>query len=310
MHRILSILFPAQPSTIYIFTRNIIVLGICLFFLTRTVNTWIEYRLQPSQGLTSARDLDQDRADRAKNTLQPRTQVDIKTIVEGNIFGGSPVEPEKESQDADVELDDLPLAENLKEFQLIGTIITSDDQSWAIIENTKNNQQELKAVGDRIKEARITKIIRNNVVVNDGQQDAALSIDYKVRARLQDTSSEKSRRSNETQEEKQQQQRVNLERESVQSALTDFNKILEQARITPYLEEGISVGMQVSNIDEGSFFDTLQLKDGDILIRTEASELNSPQGILDLIQEIEGPDAVLLQIRRNGQDMTMQYQVE
>jgi type II secretory pathway component PulC len=57
-------------------------------------------------------------------------------------------------------------------------------------------------------------------------------------------------------------------------------------------------------------FHSLRLQDGDILVSTETSDLRTPQGIMDLIQELETEDAVRLNIRRNGQDMTMRYEVQ
>ncbi|MFW6105897.1 MAG: hypothetical protein ACOC5H_00885, partial [Desulfovermiculus sp.] len=183
---------------------------------------------------------------------------------------------------------------------------SSSGTSWAIIEDSKSKQQELKKTGDRVKNTRIKDILRNNVIVNDGQQDAALSIDYKVREELQESSVSKSQASSGTEDE----QTIVLDREEIAGTRTGINDVLEQARIQPHLDQGVSVGLQISDIQDEGLFHSLQLQNEDILVSTETSDLRTPQGIMDLIQELETEDAVRLNIRRNGQDMTMHYEVQ
>ena len=309
MPSLFSRLFPSQPSTSYLVIRKMLVLGLCLFFVAQAVNTWITYssqtppeQLSPKDGQQSIHSVSLDE--------KKKPQIDVQTIIQRNIFGGSPEDLKggKEKTSAP-ELDKLPLAEYLKDFRLLGTIVTSDGTSLAIILNTRSKKQELKSVGDRLNGARITDIVRNNVIVNNGEQDAALSIDYKVRARLEESSSQKPTSSVEAKEE-QKQKAVTLDRERIQDALSDLDATLEQSSISPYLEDGVSVGIQVDNIQKDSFLRTLQLQDKDILMHTANLELNTPQGILDLIQELQGSDAVMLSIRRDGQDMILQYQLE
>lgn len=306
MHKILSIVFPAQPSRLYLFTRSILVLGVCLFFLFQTVRTWIDLHQQaPDQYLAEVTQ-QQPQEEAALSHGDRASGVDIEAIIDRNIFGGSPAAEDKEKSAGDVELEDIPLAENIKDIELIGTIVSSGGPTWAIIENSKSKQQELKKVGDRVKNARIINILRNNVIVNDGRQDAALSIDYKVRGQLQQSSAPKSQVSSGTEENKV----IVLDQENIAAALTETNDVLEQARIQPHQEQGVSVGLQLSDIQSESFFHSLQLQDGDILVSTETSDLRSPQGVMDLIQELETSDIVYLHIRRNGQNMTMRYKVQ
>ncbi|WP_027370960.1 hypothetical protein [Desulfovermiculus halophilus] len=285
-----------------------LVLGICLYFLTTAVNSWIGHELQPIPDTRFGTPPAGSREATGESGDQNTDAVDIQTIVQRNIFGGSPIEPaEGEGATSEMDLKDLPLAENIKQFRLIGTITTSEDNSWAIIEDTKNNRQELKTVGDRINDARITDIVRNNVIVNAGQEDAALSIDYKVRDRLQESSNQNSPSAAET--ENGQEETVALDREEIREAVSDLSGILEQADLSLHGKDGTSVGMQINNIQEGSFFDLLQLKNGDVLVRTKDAELTSPQGVLDLVQEVESADSVQLQIQRNGEEKTLLYRL-
>jgi general secretion pathway protein C len=306
MHKLLSIVFPAHPTRLYLFTRSILVLGICLFFLFQFVRTWTDLRQQPSDKYIAGAAKEQSQPDEVLDHEDPGSAVDIQAIIERNIFGGSPAAEDTVRNDTDVELEEIPLAENIKDIQLIGTIISSSGPSWAIIEDSKSKQQELKKVGDRVKNARIIDILRNNVIVNDGQQDAALSIDYKVRGELQVSSAPKSQGSSGAEDE----QAIVLDRAEIAGTLAGINDVLEQARIQPHLEQGVSVGLQISDIQGEGLFHSLRLQDGDILVSTETSDLRTPQGIMDLIQELETEDAVRLNIRRNGQDMTMRYEVQ
>lgn len=292
-----------KPSNTVILLRNLIVIFICVFFLSNGLNSWFQYQLEPDY---SGRVNRQDPGRTADNShALEQTAVDTGIIIERNVFGGSPYEPSEEEK-KQMALEQIPLAENLKHFLLIGTIIKSDAENIAIIEDKKKRQQQMYVRGDQLEGATIKQILRNNVVVNDGNEDKMLSIDYQLRQRMQKATA--------TVEDEVAsdwpQQTFSLDKQYVQTAMSDMNALLQSARIRPFIRNGKPQGFELSRIRKDSLFDRLHLHDGDILLGTEGMDITNPQQILNLSKELKNKDAVKLRLNRKGRDMLFEYNLQ
>jgi hypothetical protein len=171
-----------NPSRRLRLVRNLLLLSICVFALSSGLNSWLSYRLEKPPAVRNYR---QEPGAPDKVPGRPgQTRGDTDLIIKQNIFGGSPYEPSRD-EEKKTALKNIPLARDLKQFLLIGTIITSDAENIAIIENQRKREQQMYVKGDQIQGAAITRILRNNVIVNDGSNDKMLSIDYQIRKRLQ-----------------------------------------------------------------------------------------------------------------------------
>ena len=162
--------------------RNLLLLFICVLFLSNGLNSWFSYRLEPRPSLPVHRQ-EPGAPDRTPGGSE-QTKGHADLIIKQNIFGGSPYEPSRE-EEKKTALKNIPLARDLEQFLLIGTIIKSDGENIAIIEDQRKREQQMYVKGDQIQGAGITRILRNNVILNDGSSDKMLSIDYQIRKRLQ-----------------------------------------------------------------------------------------------------------------------------
>ncbi len=307
MNKALGIIFPDSPTPVYFFLRNLLVLGICLFFLVRSLNIWLGFRLDPRKthitDNTHQTEVIQGREKDSADEVIPETRV----ITQRNIFGGSPVQPEeKNGQEQAIELEEIPLAVDLKEFKLIGTMIGSDRENRAVIENTSTQQQGIYVVADQLKHAQIKKILRNNVIVNDGKQDEMLSLDYKVRARLAE-GKVLGRSGSASAGEERAEQSYDLSADLMDDALSNINDILQQVRIRPYLSKGKHQGFEIRDIAKGSFFDAVHLQDGDVLLGTARTRLDNPEHLLPMINKFRNKNKIHLRIKRNNREMIIHY---
>jgi general secretion pathway protein C len=222
-------------------------------------------------------------------------------VVQRNIFGGK-AESDAREQEESISLENIPLAEKISNLKLIGTIVGSGDYRLAIIEDTGKRSQDFYREGERLNEARIKRILRNNVVVTLDGQDKVLSIDYKTRKRLQKSgSSGGSGRSG---------REVTLDRDYVLSSLSNVQSIMRSARIMPYMRDGETVGFRVSSLKRGGFFDKLNLQNGDVVLSANGQKLLSPEEVMQMAQDIRNQDRVSLQIRRGGRTMTLNYNLQ
>ena len=162
--------------------RNLLLLSICVFALSSGLDSWLSYRLEQPPAVQNYRQ-EPGAPDKVPGSPE-QTRGDTDLIIKQNIFGGSPYEPSRD-EEKKTALKNIPLARDLDQLLLIGTIITSDAENIAIIEDQRKREQQMYVKGDQVQGAAITRILRNNVIVNDGSNDKMLSIDYQIRKRLQ-----------------------------------------------------------------------------------------------------------------------------
>lgn len=292
-----------KPSGSVLLLRNLLVIFICVFFLTNGLNSWLEYHLSPDYtGLISRQQ--QGGPEKKAKSLEQEAG-DSHVIIARNIFGGNPYES-TDDEKAEMALEQIPLAENLKHLLLIGTIVKSDAENIAIIEDKKKRTQQMYIKGDQLQGATIKQILRNNVVVNDGKEDKMLSIDYQLRERMEKMSDSVASSADVAQ----QQQTFSLDKEYVQSAMTNMNSLLQSARIRPFIKNGKPLGFQLSRIRKESLFDRLHLSNGDVILGTQEMEITNPQQMLNLSKELRKKDTVNLRINRGGQDMIFKYNLQ
>jgi type II secretion system protein C len=303
MTTLLDILLPKKPSRLYLIIRNGALIVVCAFFAASAIQSYLEYRLAPLEA-SSFQSADVGQSPDKTSPKVSRNEIQIQTIVDRNIFGGS-TEPAPEDEE-DISLDEIPLAENLKDLRLLGTIVHSDQPGWAIVENKKKRKQELLREGDSIEEAKIKKILRNNVVIQLGDEDKVLSIDYKTRQRMKErTSSSAPETSVEVDD-----SMITLDRNYVISSLSNVNDVMRSARILPYLENGDPIGFRLNAIRNNSFFDKLQLKNGDIILGADGEPVTSPQRLLQMAEQLKNQNQVSLKVRRGDKDLELEYNLQ
>lgn len=301
IHSIVSNLL-LNPSRSVVFVRNLLLMGICVLLLNRVWNSWGRYHREQDPSLQVEHRISRNAFE--KNRLREPQRVDTEVIIEQNIFGGSAFEPsQKEKMAADLER--IPLAEDLKQFLLIGTIVKSDAANIAVIEDRHKKEQKMYVQGDQLQGATIKRIYRNNVILHDGTADKMLSIDYKIREKMQQLND----KTPQVSEEDRGQRIVTVERDDVLN-LFDMESILKNTNFRPILTNNTPQGFELSQIQNGSLFDILQLHDGDILLGTRQTEYRNINQLKGIIEAFRNEGQIALRIIRNGQDMTIAYRLQ
>jgi len=91
----------------------------------------------------------------------------------------------------------------------------------------------------------------------------------------------------------------------------DFGKILTQALCTPEMVNGKPSGFRCSQIEKGSIFDTIGLKDGDVIVAIDGEPLLDPTTAIGKLQGIKEGKArgVGFTIQRGGATQQLQINV-
>ncbi len=218
----------------------------------------------------------------------------FQVITERNLFGSL----DKASEDVnEEEIEELELT-SLK-IALLGTVTGSEQNAFAVIEETDKRKQGLYKIGDSVQNATVKKILREKVVLRVGTKDEILTMEESAASRR-----DKRRRPSKSTERG---TTITVSRKDIQNSLKDINKLMSEVRIRPHFKDGQSDGLSVSRIKGGSIFSKLGLRNGDIVQKINGEPINSPDEVLMLYEKLKSGSRVSLEVTRKGEPKTMNY---
>ncbi len=198
----------------------------------------------------------------------------------------------------------LNLASKLK---LLGVVMGDHEGVSAIVEELSSKRQLFFRLHDHIPDiGEISEIRRDGMVVRQGDQQellelAASQIEKPPAAPAPGASAVTQAPASPT--------RTVLDRRIVEQAMDDLPKLLSQARAVPNLVNGAMNGFRLDYIAPSSFYERIGLKYGDILQQVNGVEIRDPSTILTLFQQLRNERAVKLDVLRNNQRTTMNFEI-
>jgi type II secretion system protein C len=226
---------------------------------------------------------------------QTRSWEERQPILERNLFDvqietvAAPPPPEPAEDLAETE---LPL-------RLLGTVASAwRDSSRATIEDKTSRKHEVVQIGDYLQshtEVAVAAIERGRVVLlNDGRrEELLLQEDSPKAAPAPKRTSRRSRsRRGETRSETQlgslAERLKDLQSESGLSRTAA--DLLTQAKLTPKYEDGEMTGMQIRDVQEGSLYEKLGLKDGDVISSVNGISIDSAAAGSKILRQFSQAD--------------------
>jgi general secretion pathway protein C len=101
-----------------------------------------------------------------------------------------------------------------------------------------------------------------------------------------------------------------LDRRKVEQSLADPEKLLTDARMLPNIKNGKHEGFVISEIIPGGLYDSLGLKNGDILLRINGLEISNPEVAIQAMSALRGMNSVDLDIIRGGNNISLNYRIQ
>ena len=171
--------------------------------------------------------------------------------------------------------------------------------SYAVIEDKKENRQSLFQVGDVVQQATIKKIMRSKIILTVNGKDQILEVD----------DSQKPSRmvvgKNLFPEQKQL-----FEAATNIPLKTDPLSLLKQVKIRPYFKNGKPNGLLLYGIKPGSAFQSLGLKNGDIVREINGTQTLAAKDAMMIYQDMESISDMRFVVRRRGQEKEIIYSAE
>ncbi len=82
--------------------------------------------------------------------------------------------------------------------------------------------------------------------------------------------------------------------------LEDPGDLLMQTRIVPAFKDGEPIGFKLFSIRPGSFYEAIGIRNGDVVLRINGFEVNSPDKALEVYVKLKESSRIDIELDRNG----------
>jgi general secretion pathway protein C len=274
-----------SPRTL-LATGQLSLLAVAAFLTASTVNVWVASTFRPRPSVSSD-------PSRAADAVPPRRPLSYYApITERDIF--NPRAPETGAQTPVGRLD----------AKLLGTAPAASLGSYAIIADGNGNTQKLYRLGDAVHGRVLSRVEWDTVVLRGPEGDQVLKIVQpasKPRAAAPSgvPGGIEQRGDND----------FVVDRSEVDKAMSNLNELFTQIRAVPHFQDGKANGFRLFAIRQGSVFEKLGLKNGDIITRINGNELTDPARAMSLIQELRGEGRISVDVTRSRQPVALSYEI-
>jgi type II secretion system protein C len=231
----------------------------------------------------------------APEAQPPRGAADRQIILARNLFNVSTLNPEPLGpEDESYQKTKLPL-------RLLGTAAAQDTAlSWAAVEDLETKQHLVVRVDQDIKGgAKVVRIERRRIVLQNGAQLEELGLEGDtpgappIQTTQRRTQARPGARGN---LERLADNRFAVNRGELQNLATNPSALFSQARILPKYEGGQMVGVQVSGIKPGSWFEQAGIQNGETITAVNGAAIGA-DGAPMLFREITQGSATRVTVR-------------
>ena len=226
---------------------------------------------------------------------------DYRGILISNPFGfpGGELRALTSSSKADVQQGDL---------QLLGTVVGPAEMSYAVVRNNRN-EAEIFRLGEPVfGSGELYRVKPDKVLIRRGGEIIEIQFqDVAIREMKEPGNSRISGASFA--------QRVGrgsyiVDQRKLQQAIENPAQIMTDARLRPNFADGREEGFSLSEVKPGGIYQSLGLRDGDVLLRINEYDISDPQKALQAFTALRGLDRVRVDLIRGGSRMTMTYQIQ
>ncbi|MBF0463890.1 MAG: hypothetical protein HQK88_01835 [Nitrospirae bacterium] len=226
----------------------------------------------------------------------PKELAGFAPIVEKNAFGlrdlkFTPIVPVKGTK----------TTANISKYKLMGVISGDKGTGYAIFEDG-GGKQEIFRTGQRVFDGPVLKeVLAKGVVFSDG---TSISLSEMPSPKTKETQigtnalGKKIDSSNYV-----------LDDKKVQQALENPKQLMTEARLQPNLVNGKQAGFILKEVKPGGIYDTLGIKNDDVLLKINSYDITDPEAALQAFTALRGVSEIHLDIIRGGNKMTLNYNI-
>jgi len=101
-----------------------------------------------------------------------------------------------------------------------------------------------------------------------------------------------------------------IEREALEGWFDNPACFGRQARIVPYMQDGVVTGFKLFAIRPNTLYSKLGFKNGDVILEINGVKMTNPKDALKVYQEVKDAKTVSIEILRRGKPKALKYVIE
>ncbi len=284
----------------YIWIVHILFLVCFCYLAARIVQTVVIARL-PKTDLNSS-----SRTEAPSRSYSTKSLNTYSVISRKNIFNS------RSTGELSAGKSEAPLKKTELNLKLVGTIVGSRQNSFAIIEDSTAQKQDLYQIDDVIQDqARVVEILRCRVVVLRNGQQEVLECPSQEESEKGGGKSVSSATTTSPAAgiKKLSETSYIIDEREVENALNNINQLMTEVRVVPNFEDGKTTGFKVFAIKPNSIFAQIGLKNGDVIQKVNDRDITTPDKAFQAFQELRNERNLTVQISRGRQQQTLTYEI-
>jgi len=238
---------------------------------------------------------------------------DYQAIITRNIFnsGNEPVAETPKTETLDID----KLKETDLKLKLWGTVTGQNKRTYAVIEDTKDREQNLYRVGDSIQKAVVKLILREKVVLRVDDRDEILAME-EIDSTKGGRAGARSPRSSSPAADSPRlpvssyPRKIRLRGAQIQNAMENLGQLMEQANLRPHIVDGQPAGISITGIKPNAIFRKMRLRNGDVITGVNGNTIESVDDAIKVVEQLSSGSNIQLQIKRRGREQTLDYSIE
>ncbi|HZV81712.1 MAG TPA: type II secretion system protein GspC [Geobacteraceae bacterium] len=100
-----------------------------------------------------------------------------------------------------------------------------------------------------------------------------------------------------------------VDQRALNASLDNISQTMTDARLLPSMKDGKVEGFRVSEVKPQGIFGTIGIKNGDILLRINEFPIDSPEKAIQSFASLKGQNRIRLDLVRDGQPTTFNYDI-
>ncbi len=289
---------------------DIVVISIAVYFIAESVILFVEHRLNVNSVSIAKKTNIQTNKRKKSDRMYAFSY--FNPIITRDLFG-SVIDKKaaKQQKPKKIVVDNIPISQRLG-LKLLGTIVGNPDKlSRAIIYNSRSGKYVLLKLGDKIGNAKLEKVLRDQVILNVGGKRERLVVksesyqkNFKGRIdRIKSISSSQGIVKSSSGDV------YTLSRDELNKAFDNLPSLLSGATAIPYRRGNIK-GFLLRDVRPNSIYSKVGLRRGDIVVSVNNHALQNTSQLMQLYNDVRNQSEIKMKIVRHNRERVLTYYLE
>lgn len=199
---------------------------------------------------------------------------------------------------------------NQSDYILLGTVQGSFRESFALIQKVSTKEERVFRMGDTVYSAGPLVTVRKEYVeVLAGKVKTKIMTPVASAASSAATPSAASPQASGGLASQTGAGSYVVDQRALNSALDNIGQAMTDARLLPSIKDGKVEGFRVSEVKPQGIFGTVGIRNGDVLLRMNDFPIDSPEKAIQSFASLKGQSRIRLDLVRDGQPATFNYDI-